>query len=81
MTSDPRWDEAEASLRASLDERPDDPTLLRELAALERETRRRFSERHPAPEALASFDLWDAFEAEDPRTFRGMYQFWVQKPV
>jgi 2-polyprenyl-3-methyl-5-hydroxy-6-metoxy-1,4-benzoquinol methylase len=44
------------------------------------EVRRRFMEAHPAPGALHSLAAWDAFEVENPRTFRGMYQFWVRKP-
>jgi len=34
------------------------------------------------PEDAAAVDLarWDAFEADHPDTFRGMYRFWAQKP-
>jgi hypothetical protein len=31
--------------------------------------------------ALTDLDCWDAFEAEAPDTFRGMYQFRVRKPL
>jgi hypothetical protein len=24
---------------------------------------------------------WTRFEADNPKTFVGMYQFWIQKPV
>jgi SAM-dependent methyltransferase len=27
----------------------------------------------------ANLDLWDGFEAANPKTFAGMYQFWLQK--
>ena len=30
--------------------------------------------------AWTDFDSWRAFEAENPDTFSGMYQFWIQKP-
>jgi len=35
------------------------------------------------PHDLDQRDLgaWHAFETENPDTFRGMYQFWVQKPA
>lgn len=35
------------------------------------------------PDDPAAIDLahWDAFEAAHPQTFRGMYQFWLQKPA
>ena len=28
---------------------------------------------------MTDLALWDQFEEENPRTFVGMYQFWVQK--
>ena len=30
--------------------------------------------------AWTDLDRWHAFEAENPDTFSGMYQFWIQKP-
>ena len=39
-----------------------------------------FRARFPDPAALADLDLWHAFETENPRTFIGMYQFFVQRP-
>ena len=41
---------------------------------------REFRRRNPDDEALRDLDLWHAFETENPTTFVGMYQFWVQKP-
>ena len=38
-----------------------------------------FSERYPEKDALQSLPLWHEFELENPNTFMGMYQFWVQK--
>jgi SAM-dependent methyltransferase len=37
-----------------------------------------FRRRFPDPSALTDLDLWNAFESENPRTFIGMYQFFVQ---
>ena len=31
--------------------------------------------------AAISLDNWQQFEADNPDTFAGMYQFWVQKPA
>ncbi len=31
--------------------------------------------------AITDLACWDAFEAENPRTFAGMFQFWVQGPA
>ncbi len=30
--------------------------------------------------SLTDLDRWHAFETENPSTFSGMYQFWIQKP-
>ena len=30
--------------------------------------------------SLGDLDRWNAIEAENPATFSGMYQFWIQKP-
>lgn len=39
-----------------------------------------FRRRFPDRSALTDLDLWNAFEAENPHTFIGMYQFFVRKP-
>jgi tetratricopeptide (TPR) repeat protein len=41
--------------------------------------RRKFIEQYPEKNAIVSFPLWHQFELENPNTFNGMYQFWVQK--
>ena len=41
----------------------------------------RYRMRFPLDQALTNLDNWDAFEQDNPRTFSGMYQFLVQKPV
>ena len=33
----------------------------------------------PEAEAVTSLDRWQQFEQENPASFVGMYQFWVQK--
>jgi tetratricopeptide (TPR) repeat protein/SAM-dependent methyltransferase len=38
-----------------------------------------FRRRFPDPGALTDLELWNAFETENPNTFIGMYQFFVQK--
>ncbi len=40
-----------------------------------------FRRRFPDPSALTNLDLWHGFETENPRTFIGMYQFFVQKAL
>jgi len=42
------------------------------------EIRDQFRSRFSGP-AEVDLGLWDKFEAEHPDTFRGMYEFWVQK--
>ena len=39
----------------------------------------RYRRQFPEDSAMVDLNLWDRFEAENPRTFIGMYQFWVQK--
>jgi tetratricopeptide (TPR) repeat protein/2-polyprenyl-3-methyl-5-hydroxy-6-metoxy-1,4-benzoquinol methylase len=39
-----------------------------------------YAARFPGDPAMSDLAQWDVFEAENPDTFRGMYQFWVQKP-
>jgi Flp pilus assembly protein TadD/SAM-dependent methyltransferase len=38
-----------------------------------------YGARFPADAARTDLDNWHRFEIENPRSFRGMYQFWVQK--
>jgi Flp pilus assembly protein TadD/SAM-dependent methyltransferase len=39
-----------------------------------------YQARFPHDPAMCDLDCWSAFEADNPATFAGMYQFWVQKP-
>jgi tetratricopeptide (TPR) repeat protein/SAM-dependent methyltransferase len=39
----------------------------------------RFGTMFPDAGAVTALDRWDLFEQENPNTFAGMYQFWVQK--
>ena len=39
-----------------------------------------FRARVPDRAALTDLSLWDLFENDNPQTFAGMYQFFVQKP-
>jgi SAM-dependent methyltransferase len=39
-----------------------------------------FRRRFPDRAALSDLDRWHMFETDNPRTFAGMYQFYVQKP-
>jgi 2-polyprenyl-3-methyl-5-hydroxy-6-metoxy-1,4-benzoquinol methylase len=39
----------------------------------------RYRRQFPEDSAMVDLDLWDRFEADNPRTFIGMYQFWIQK--
>lgn len=32
-----------------------------------------------SPQQMGDLNCWDAFEAEHPDTFKGMYEFWIQK--
>jgi len=36
--------------------------------------------RFPGDKTLTNLDQWQLFERENPDTFLGMYQFWIQKP-
>lgn len=38
----------------------------------------RYRRRFPEDPEMASLALWDRFEAENPRIFGGLYQFWVR---
>jgi SAM-dependent methyltransferase len=44
-------------------------------------TTQRYLARFPHDTAMADLASWDVFEREQPGTFAGMYQFWVQKKV
>lgn len=48
-----------------------------EAPAIESSYRSRF----PDDNQMTNLDFWDMFEADNPDTFKGMYQFWVQKRV
>jgi hypothetical protein len=38
-----------------------------------------YKQRFPEDQAATNLDNWQVFENENPDTFIGMYQFWVQK--
>jgi hypothetical protein len=38
-----------------------------------------YQARFPRDPAMVDLDCWSAFECDNPDTFAGMYQFWVQK--
>ena len=40
----------------------------------------RFRQRFPDDTTMTELDRWQTFEAENPSTFIGMYQFWIRKP-
>jgi SAM-dependent methyltransferase len=42
-------------------------------------TSQRYRTRFPNDKAMTDLASWDDFEREQPNTFAGMYQFWVQK--
>ncbi len=42
---------------------------------------RAYAARFPADATRTDLDNWHRFETENPRSFQGMYQFWVQKPA
>lgn len=45
---------------------------------LDRGAMQRFQQRFPDQGALTDLDRWDAFEADNPQTFRHMYQFMIR---
>jgi len=47
--------------------------------SLEPRTVRQYGARFPEDHSRTNLDLWNAFENENPDTFTGLYQFWVQK--
>ncbi|MGH6671200.1 MAG: methyltransferase domain-containing protein, partial [Xanthobacteraceae bacterium] len=46
---------------------------------LEKPVLEKFQRQFPGEGALLDLDLWDRFEAENPQTFRQMYQFMVRR--
>jgi hypothetical protein len=42
--------------------------------------RRRYASRFPSDVAKTDLASWHQFEMENPGSFVGMYQFWIQKP-
>ena len=46
---------------------------------LEAHVTSQFMQNYPDPDALYSLESWHDFERKNPDTFKGMYQFWVQK--
>ena len=38
-----------------------------------------YKNRFPNDPSAANLDQWRIYEEENPDTFRGMYQFWIQK--
>lgn len=49
--------------------------------SLEPHVVQRYRERFPEDKTITDLDSWGVFEAENPETFSGMYQFWVQSPA
>lgn len=41
--------------------------------------RKSFAHQYPNPEDMINLDAWHQFELANPKTFVGMYQFWLQK--
>jgi len=46
----------------------------------ERDTLQKYPLRFPDDPTGINLENWHIFEQENPETFRGMYQFWLQKP-
>ncbi|SCX40688.1 tetratricopeptide repeat protein [Nitrosospira sp. Nsp1] len=49
--------------------------------SLEPDISKRYRECFPEDISQTDLDKWHTFEIENPDTFKGMYQFWLQKPV
>ncbi|MEO6431172.1 MAG: class I SAM-dependent methyltransferase, partial [Nitrosospira sp.] len=49
--------------------------------SLDSDVSRRYEERFPEDISQTDLDKWHIFEIENPDTFKGMYQFWLQKRV
>ena len=47
---------------------------------LDHSTTRKYLSRFPHDETMTDLACWDLLERDNPSTFSGMYQFWVQKP-
>jgi len=47
--------------------------------SLEPRLARHYGARFPEDTSRTNLDLWNVFEQENPDTFTGLYQFWVQK--
>ena len=47
---------------------------------LESQVAESYRARFPDDQAMTKLDLWHQFELDNPHTFAGMYQFWIQKP-
>lgn len=44
-------------------------------------TRMQYRTRFPGDRSMTDLGLWHVFESENPATFLGMYQFWIQKKL
>ena len=47
---------------------------------LESHLSEKYRTRFPEDATMTSLYLWHQFELDNPHTFGGMYQFWIQKP-
>lgn len=48
---------------------------------LDGRTRLQYRTRFPGDRSMTDLRLWDVFESENPETFIGMFQFWIQKKL
>ena len=48
---------------------------------LDPRVRHQYRTRFPDDRACTDLSNWTRFEADNPTTFAGMYQFWIQKPT
>jgi SAM-dependent methyltransferase/tetratricopeptide (TPR) repeat protein len=46
---------------------------------IDADTRRAYAQRFPQDAGMTDLDRWHMFETENPKTFLGMYQIWLQK--
>jgi SAM-dependent methyltransferase len=46
---------------------------------IDSDVRKAFRSRFPEDDAVTDLETWHLFETENPDTFAGMYQFWIQK--
>jgi tetratricopeptide (TPR) repeat protein/SAM-dependent methyltransferase len=49
--------------------------------SLDSDISKRYRARFPEDISQTDLDKWHTFELENPDTFKGMYQFWLQKPL